>query len=198
MLFACNNDSDIPISHLNFPLIPTSFQIFLDNIKLDTGDKGADINFSADRTELWVVNQNLTSSVDLSVDKFRNLTVLTFRYNQFISLDISHNLLLMDIYLNHNQPTTLDVSKNVNLSTLNLEYNQFIALNISGDSVLNSVLNYLYLSDNTNNGKLIATNAQKGKNKWWLPSNGWAWKVLNKKKVGFLHLTKLYRSFKSD
>ena len=88
-------------------------------------------------TQLHLLNQNIA---DLTgIENFFQLTYLDCRYNSLISLDVSNNLFLENLYCNNNQITEIDLINNDSLYWLQIAYNGLSSLDVS----MNEKLEYL-------------------------------------------------------
>ncbi len=88
------------------------------------------------------------------IEYFGNLKILNCDEGYLTELDVSHNLLLEQLFCNHNRLTALDVSHNENLQHLECQYNDISALDVSQNAKLMDLktignpLNGLDLSQN--------------------------------------------------
>jgi Leucine-rich repeat (LRR) protein len=103
--------------------------------------------------ELDISQKDIT---DLTgIEAFINLDTLNCSFNQLISLDVSNNTALTDLYCDGNQLTSLDVSNNTALTTLGCSGNQLTSLDVSNNTALidlscsNNQLTSLDVSSNT-------------------------------------------------
>jgi len=106
-------------------------------------------NFSQDKTTIQTNDIENIISLDLSVQKLKNLNGLEYfislkslncSYNKLQSIDVSHNLQLEELICNENEILSLDLSANTALQHLNCGFNRLKKINLKHNPLLKELI----------------------------------------------------------
>ena len=106
-------------------------------------------NFSQDKTTIQTNDVENIVSLDLNVQKLKNLNGLEYftslkslncSYNKLQSIDVSHNLQLEELICNENEILYLDLSANTALQHLNCGFNRLKKINLKHNPLLKELI----------------------------------------------------------
>lgn len=106
-------------------------------------------NFSQDKTTIQTNDVENIISLDLNVQKLKNLNGLEYfiflkslncSYNKLQSIDVSHNLQLEELICNENEILSLDLSANTALQHLNCGFNRLKKINLKHNPLLKELI----------------------------------------------------------
>ena len=128
----CAGEGDVSINENHFPDVV--FRNYIKN-NLDSNKDGVLSTAEIKATKEISLDYSDVKSF-AGIEYFGNLEKLDISHNQLVTLDLSKNTELLELYCNYNNLTTLDVSKNTKLLKLYCRFNNLTTLDVSKNTKL--------------------------------------------------------------